>query len=63
MRRAEACAQRNAPFRLIAQHAVEVFLGEIEEVGRMHDAGVVDEDVEAAEVRHRMVDQRLTIGP
>ena len=35
--------------RLTPQHAVEIVLGEIEEIRRVDDAGVVDQDVDLAE--------------
>ena len=40
---------RNAPLEVDLQHAVEIGFGQLEEVGGMDDAGVVDRDVDIAE--------------
>ena len=45
------------------QHPVEVLFGQVEELGGVDDAGVVDEDVDATEVRDGVVDQRFARGP
>ena len=39
------------------QHAIEIGFGEVEKVGGVNDAGIVDQDVEAAEARRRFVHQ------
>ena len=49
-------------FEVDRQHAVEILLGEIEEFAGMRDAGVVDEDVDAAVPGERMLDQRVDVG-
>ncbi len=43
------------------QHAVEITLGDVEEVRRVDDPGVVDEDVDVAEGVHRLGDEVVDV--
>src|SRR3546814_9592157 len=42
-------------FEVGVDHRVPIFLGEIEAVGTADDAGVIDQNVETAELFHRFV--------
>jgi hypothetical protein len=44
------------------QHGIEIGLADLQEVGGLDDAGVVDQDVEATERRERPIDQALCLA-
>ena len=62
MWRATAWPTRKEPFRLTREHAVEIGLGEVEEIGGVHDAGIVDQDVDVAEGGNRGFDEPCDVG-
>ena len=59
MRSRRRLAGEERALEVDAQHAVEIGLLQVEEVGGVDDAGVVDQDVERAERRDGVVDQLL----
>ena len=59
--RAAIWVPKNALFRLMAMHAVELLLGAVEDARARLDAGVVDHHVDPAEARDRGVDEPLQV--
>ena len=60
MTRAAAWPTRNT-LQIDPQHGVEIGLADLQELGGLDDPGVVDQDVEAAECRERLIDQALRL--
>ena len=58
---AAICVPKNALLRLIDEHLVVLVLGGVQHGGAGLHAGVVHHDVEAAEFRHRGIDQLLQL--
>ncbi|MCY1297236.1 hypothetical protein D9M70_466690 [compost metagenome] len=53
--------QQKGRLQVDVEHTVPVFLGIVEQVGAANDAGIVDEDVDAAEGGHDVADRRRRV--
>ncbi len=49
-------------FQVDAQHAVEILFCQIQKLGAVNDAGIVDHDVDAPELRDGPLDQRRAVA-